>query len=98
MNVETARIHESEHELTVSRRSALQVSGVTDVVSFDEETVLLNTTCGTMEVQGSALHIHVLSIDRGLVSLDGKINAITYFEQETPKGEGKGGFFSKIFR
>ena len=98
MSVETARIQGTQHELTVSQRKSMQISGVTEVLSFDEQAVALNTDCGGMEVQGSALHIHVLDIGRGLVCLDGRIDSIAYFEQDPVKKDGKSGFFAKLFR
>ncbi|MBQ9785253.1 MAG: sporulation protein YabP [Clostridia bacterium] len=84
------------HSFSVQGREAMEVRGVTDVISFDEQTVLLSTVCGNLEIGGSALHIHVLSMEEGIVTMDGKIDSVTYYE--SPTDEKGGGFFSKIFR
>ncbi len=94
----TARSHAGEHRLSLLGRESLEVRGVTDVISFDEQAVVLNTVCGTMSVEGSALHIHVLSIDEGIVAMDGKVDSVSYYETETGEKNGKTGFFGKLFR
>ena len=85
------------HQLTLQARESLEVRGVTDVISFDEETVVLDTVCGTMEVNGNALHIHVLSIEQGVVAMDGKIDSISYYETDRAEN-GKHGLWGKLFR
>ncbi|MBQ9806645.1 MAG: sporulation protein YabP [Clostridia bacterium] len=98
MNVEAERSRRAEHKLTLCGRESLEVRGVTDVANFDEQTVVLNTLCGGMEIEGSALHIHVLNIEDGVVTLDGKIDSISYYEQESDGKDGKNGFFGRLFR
>ena len=78
-------------------RESLEIRGVTDVNSFDEEIVILETICGSMTIEGKKLHVHVLDMEHGIVTLDGKIDAITYFEAETKK-DGKSGLFGRLFR
>ena len=97
MNAETTRTQRTEHKLVLCGRERLEICGVTDVVNFDDRTVVLNTLCGGMEIGGSALHIHVLDIGEGVVSMDGVIDSISYYEQELDKND-KSGFFSKLFR
>ena len=43
------------HKLTLTERKTLTLTGVTDVISFDENTVLLTTTLGRLEIQGESL-------------------------------------------
>ena len=76
----------------------MEISGVTDVISFDERSVVLNTVCGNMAVDGASLHIHVLSMEQGLVTMDGKIDSVTYYEQDHDESNIKRGFFGKLFR
>ena len=97
MNTEQEKSNRSAHQLAMRARQSLEVQGVTDVVSFDEQTVILDTVCGNMTIDGDALHIHVLNINDGLVTLDGRIDAITYFETESKKN-AKSGLFGKMFR
>lgn len=98
MNVEAERSRRAEHRLMLNGRETLEVRGVTDVVNFDEQTVVLNTLCGGMEIGGSALHIQILNIEEGVVAMDGKIDSISYYEQEPDEKGDKNGFFGRLFR
>ncbi len=98
MNAETARQSMGEHTLRLIGRERLEVRGVTDVISFDEQAVVLNTVCGTLSVEGDALHIHVLNIDEGIVAMDGRVDSVVYSETERDDKGGKAGFFGKLFR
>lgn len=98
MNLEVSRNRKAEHKLVLGERESLEVTGVTDVLNFDEQTVVLNTLCGGMEIGGNALHIRVLNTEDGIVSMDGKIDSISYYEQEAHEKSGKGGFFGRLFR
>jgi len=82
MNVQTNET--GKHTLTLSARTRLEIGGVTDVVSFDEETVTLVTDCGELTVEGTSLHIGTLNIERGCVVVDGRVNALIYTE-DTPR-------------
>ena len=86
------------HQISLKNRDTMEVSGVTDVISFDEQSVILSTICGNMEIDGSSLHIHVLSMEQGVVTMDGRIDSVTYYDQEPEEKDGKRGFFGKIFR
>ena len=83
---------EAAHKLTLDSRSRLQVSGVTDIESFDESAIVLHTTRGTLIVRGRSLHLQMLSLDGGQVCVDGTVDALSY-EEETPSG----GFFARLF-
>ncbi len=98
MNAEVAKHNHTEHSVTLAGRGQAEVKGVTDVISFDEQTVVLNTVCGGLTVEGTSLHIQVLNIEAGIVAMDGKIDALTYFETESSDKHEKSGFFGKIFR
>ncbi len=81
------------HKLSLDGRSQLSVSGVTDVESFDEETVVLETTRGLLIIRGRGLHLQMLSLDGGQVAVDGTVDSLTY-EDDAPTG----GFLSRLFR
>lgn len=68
------------HKLTLNERKALTMTGVTEVVSFDDTAVVLRTVLGTLEVQGQELQLKTLSIDGGQVAVDGHICALYYEE------------------
>lgn len=71
------------HKLTLNSRSQLAVSGVTEVVSFDEDTVVLRTQMGTLAVQGRQLQLKTLS-DEG-VAVEGTVCALIYEEPKEQK-------------
>ena len=68
------------HKLTLDERQRLTMTGVTEVVSFDDTAVVLRTVLGTLEVQGQQLKLKTLSLDGGQVAVDGHISALYYEE------------------
>ena len=82
------------HNLVLEDRRLLTVSGVSDVDSFDEETVVVFTDLGELTVRGKDLHINRLSVEVGELTVEGSSSALIYSE-ETAKS---GGFFSRVFR
>ncbi len=82
------------HSLILKDRSQLTLSGVTDVDSFDESTIVAYTDYGELTVKGENLHISMLNIDTGDLSIDGRISSLTYLENQ-PKSTS---FFGKVFR
>ncbi|MBE6772561.1 MAG: sporulation protein YabP [Ruminococcaceae bacterium] len=88
------RVSAMPHNLVLEDRRLLTVSGVSDVDSFDEETVVVFTDLGELTVRGSNLHINRLSVEVGELTVEGNIAALIYSD-EAPKS---GGFFSKVFR
>jgi len=68
------------HKLTLNERKSLTMTGVTEVVSFDEGAVILRTGLGTLAVQGRDLQLKTLSLDGGQVAVDGNISALIYEE------------------
>lgn len=82
------------HNVIMKDRGELTLSGVTDVDSFDETTVIAYTDYGELTVTGENLHISSLNIDKGELSIDGRISALSYIDQQPVKG----GFLSRVFR
>lgn len=81
------------HGINISMRKHMDISGVREVDSFDELGVVLKTVCGELTVEGKDIKVSVLDTERGVVSLDGKIDALFYSEGEDGK---KRGFFGKL--
>lgn len=82
------------HLLSLSERRALSVSGVQDVDSFDETTVVVYTEQGELTVKGTGLHINRLNIETGDLTMEGHVESLVYTEVHTRSG----GFFGKLFR
>ena len=81
------------HHVALEERRRLVISGVEDVERFDEQTIVLTTTMGELEIQGEGLHIEQLSLDGGDLKVDGDVRALIY-DTET---RGEGGFFARLF-
>ena len=73
------------HKLTLNERKTLTVTGVTEVVSFDETAVIARTEYGTLVVQGKNLQLKTLQPEGGQVCVEGSITALIY-EEPRPAG------------
>lgn len=83
------------HNIIMEDRHHLTVSGVSDIDSFDEQTVVVFTEMGELTVKGDDLHINRLSLEMGELLVEGSIYALSYADREE---KPSGGFFSKVFR
>ena len=68
------------HKLTLQQREALSMTGVTEVVSFDDTAIVLKTNLGDLIVQGDGLVLNGLSLEGGQVSVSGHISSLVYEE------------------
>lgn len=81
------------HQVILQDRRQLEMTGVTDVDSFDDTTVKAYTALGTLTVKGNALHIRHFDVENGLLSLEGQMDTLEYAD-----APHSGGFFSRLFR
>ncbi len=80
------------HKLQLVERQQLTMTGVTEVVSFDDTAVVLQTSLGTLVIQGRELQLKNLSLEGGQVSVSGTVSALIY---EEPR---QGGGWRRLFR
>lgn len=73
------------HRLTLNERRQLSMTGVSEVVSFDENAVVLRTELGTLVIQGRDLQLKTLSLEGGQVVVEGSVAALHY-EEPRPAG------------
>jgi len=85
-----------EHDVTMKGRRLLDITGVKQVESFDNEEFLLETVMGFLAIKGENLQMKNLDVDKGIVSIKGKIFELVYIDEHN--GEKAKGFFSKLFR
>lgn len=83
------------HNIVLEDRRHLTVSGVSDVDSFDEQTVTVFTDLGELTIKGEDLHINRLSLEMGELVVDGEIAALSYAENAKPQ---QGSFWNRVFR
>lgn len=82
--------------IVLENREKLNISGVLDVLSFDDQIVILETELGLLTVKGENLRINKLSLDTSEVTVDGEISQLAYSEKDVM--EKGGGFLNKIFK
>lgn len=84
----------STHNVIIENREKLMLSGVEDVISFDELELEIVTNLGELTVRGEMLNIENLNRDTGDMLVTGKVNELMYADK---KPEQKG-FFKKLFK
>jgi len=80
------------HKLTLNQREDLNLTGVTEVVCFDENAVVLKTHLGTLTVQGQDLVLKTLSTEGGQVAVSGHVSSL-FYEEPRPAG-----FWQRFFK
>ena len=91
--MEEKKTARAPHHIILQERRSMTVTGVTDVDSFDEQTVVLNTEIGELLVKGYDLRISKIDVESGELTLDGELYALSYSDQQP-----KGGLLSRLFR
>ncbi|WP_229672754.1 sporulation protein YabP [Pullulanibacillus camelliae] len=87
---------EPNHDIVMRGRKKIEITGVKHVESFDHEEFLLETVMGYLAIKGVNLKMQNLSVDQGLVAIEGRIFDISYLDDQD--GEQAKGFLSKLFR
>lgn len=83
------------HNIILENREKVVVTGVTDVISFDEDVVVSETEMGILIIKGENLHVNTLSLEKGELNIDGMVYCLNYEE----KGHSeRGSLFGRIFR
>ena len=85
------------HKLMLNNRNVCMVSGVSDVLSFDLREILLETEQGMLMIRGNELHVNRLTLDKGEVDIDGRIDSFVYSDTAA-SGEKQESFFARLFR
>ena len=70
-----------KNDILIRSRKHIDITGVRDVVSFDDRAVVMVTSGGDMTVEGEDLKIGTLDTEKGVVSVDGKISAVIYYDE-----------------
>lgn len=85
------------HKVTMTNRRTCTISGVNDVLSFDIHEILLETEQGMLMIKGDDLHVNRLTLDKGEVDVDGKIDSFTYSDVSGGAHKGES-LLSRLFR
>jgi len=81
------------HQLVLHQRNLLDLEGVTEVEQFDEMSVIVCTSQGELSICGQSLHVRQLNLECGVLSIEGKIDSLTYRDIHK-----KGGLFGRLLR
>jgi len=92
---EEKKVIKSQHNVIMESRRNLVVSGVMDIDSFDEQTVVVFTEQGELTISGSNLHINKIDVDTGDLLMEGEIDTLAYSDNQPRQ---KGGFLTRLFR
>lgn len=82
------------HNVIMEQRRKLNMSGIQDVQSFDDETVVLKTDMGMLTVKGTGLHIGGFSTTSGELTMEGAVYALVYTSDENTRG----GFLKRLMK
>ena len=85
------------HRLTIDNRASSTMTGIRDVVSFDENQVVLDTDMGLLTLKGKDLHVSRLTLEKGEVDLNGNIESLTYSSNEALRRSGES-MISRLFK
>ena len=85
------------HKIAITNRRTCTVNGVNDVLSFDLREIVLETEQGMLMIRGNELHVNRLTLDKGEVDIDGRIDSFVYSDT-TASGEKQESLFTRLFR
>lgn len=85
------------HKINLMNRRTGSITGVSDVISFDISEVLLETELGMLQIKGADLHVNRLSLEKGEIDLEGRIDSIQYSEISDFKKGGES-LLNRLFR
>lgn len=85
------------HKMSIHNRKDALLTGVADVISFDTEEILMETTQGMLTIKGKELHVKRLTLEKGEVELDGTIDSFAYSDAALYARKGES-FFKRLFQ
>ncbi|WP_026486837.1 sporulation protein YabP [Caldanaerobius polysaccharolyticus] len=88
---------DAPHNVFIEGRQKAKISGVVEVMSFNDDSVNLSTNLGGLAIKGKDLHINKLNLDEGELVIEGTIISLNYTNKENIKGQSRG-LLSKMFR
>lgn len=86
-----------EHKCLIFHRNKMELSGVSNVISFDANEIILTTQLGDLLIKGNDLHISKLNLEYSDVDIEGKIDAIIYSNKSLSDSNAKG-LLARLFR
>lgn len=88
------QIKQKPHTVSIDSRASARVSGITEVLSYDDNSVLAACDYGDIEISGSNLKIKSFDVSDGLMTVEGGIDSVRYLSSSSKKS----GFFERFFK
>lgn len=95
---ENKKSFNSFQNIMLENREKLNITGIHDVFSFDDQIIIIETELGLLTIKGEDLKINKLSLDTSDFVVEGKINSLSYSNQESMPGKKGKNILSKIFK
>ncbi|ACL68807.1 sporulation protein YabP [Halothermothrix orenii] len=83
----------ARHTLSLNNRKELELDGVREVISYNEDKIIMQTSMGVLEIKGKELNIQKLNLDEGTVKIKGHFSSLDYSDREPGKN-----FMNRLFR
>jgi len=96
MEVKKQPIENKKSTITLENRSRLVLSGVVEVICFDDKVIILDTTLGALTIKGQDLKMQKLDVQNGDVIIVGLINSCVYSTMQSKKE--KDSIIARLFR
>jgi sporulation protein YabP len=91
-----SKIEDKNNSVILENRKKLSITGVNEVISFNDEVIVLTTNLGTLTLKGNELKMNKLDVQNGDIMITGKINSLVYSEKESLKN--KDSIINRLFR
>lgn len=85
------------HKVIINGRHSGTISGVSDVLSFDLNEIVLQTSQGMLMIRGQELHMNRLTLEKGEVDIEGKVDSMIYSDNAGENGKGES-LLGRLFR
>ena len=86
-----------QHRLVLQNRSSGSITGICDVISFDENSVVLDTDMGLLTIKGKELHVSRLTLEKGELDIEGNVDSFSYSSNEALRRSGEF-LFTRLFK
>ena len=78
-----------DHACRLENRNAASLTGVREVVSFDENQVVMDTDMGLLTIKGKDLHVSRLTVEKGELEVEGQVDSLAYSSNEAYRKTGQ---------
>lgn len=86
-----------QHKIILTNRGTCALNGISDILSFDVNEILLETDLGMLMIRGTDLHVNRLTLEKGEVDVSGKIDSLQYSDMAKGGRQGES-LLSRLFK